>query len=123
MPAKKPTERGKFILRLSALFFSVIPPALAVLFYFPLWEAVSAKKLISGGVLFLLILTAVPIFKAVLARIKTPMSYMLWLFIFLLFYLTASIADEMIVIAFTGFWSNLIGALLFKLAGRDVSEK
>ena len=37
--------------------------------------------------------------------------------LFVLFFVLSKIADEMTVIAFVGFVSNLLGALLFKLSG------
>lgn len=124
MSQKKATKRtSRLWIQILALAFSIIPPALAVLFYFPLWERTSAEKLISGGTLLLLIFAAVPLFKLLAARIKTPAAYVLWLIIFLLFYLLSSIAREMIVISFTGFCGNVIGAVLFGIARRGKSEE
>lgn len=109
------------IFRALGILFSVAPPALCVLFYFPLWESVSGK-LLSGGTLFLLILASFPIFRIVAAHLKTPAAHTLWLIIFIIFYLLSAIAEEMIVISFTGFIGNAIGAVMFKLAGRGVNE-
>ena len=114
------SSRNKSALALRALGIAVsaIPPALAVLSYFPLWRTESPEKLLSGGTLLLLIICAVPLFRVIRKVLRTPAAYIVWLIIFALFYLLSSIADEMTVISFTGFVSNLISAVLFKLSGR-----
>ncbi len=43
----------------------------------------------------------------------------MWFLCFALFFSLSKIADEMTVISFVGFVSNLIGAGVFKLAGRS----
>ena len=123
--SKEKTTKGssRIWLQILALAFSVIPPALTVLFYFPLWESISAEKLISGGTLLLLIFAAVPLFKFFATRTRTPAAHTLWLIIFLLFYMLSSIAKEMIVISFMGFCGNAIGAVLFYLARRGRREE
>ena len=108
----------KALLRAVAAIISVLAPALAVLFYFPLWQSGAPEKLLSGGVLLLLIICAVPLFKILSRIIKTPAAHTLWLIIFIAFYLLSSIAEQMTVISFTGFLSNAIGALIFKLSER-----
>ena len=121
---RKKTDIGKakrLIFRALGILFSVVPPALCVLFYFPLWEN-SSGKLLSGGTILLLVLASFPIFRIVAARLKTPAAHTLWLIIFVIFYLLSAIAEEMIVISFTGFVSNAIGAVMFKLAGRGMNE-
>lgn len=123
MSIRKRSDKGRIFLRALALLFSVLPPALAVIFYFPLWKHTSAEKLLSGGTLLLLIFAAIPLFRIILGRIKTPAAHTLWLMIFLLFYLLSSIAKEMIVISFTGFLGNLIGAVLFRLSRRSEVEE
>lgn len=42
----------------------------------------------------------------------------MWFFAFMIFLLLSKIADEVTVIAFTGFIGNSIGAMLFRLAMR-----
>lgn len=108
----------KIILRTIALLISVLSPAVAILSYFPLWESAGSDKLVSGFTALLLILAAVPIYKLVCRLLASPSAWMMWLMIFLIFLMLSRIADEMVVIAFVGFISNAVGALLFKLAKR-----
>ena len=110
------------LLRLAGLTLSVLPPLIATLSYFPLWREMGAPALLSGWCLFLIILSALPLIKAIRARIKTPASYLVWLFLFLLFSLLSAIAAEVKVIAFTGFISNVIGAILIGAARRIDNE-
>lgn len=111
----------RLVFRVLGILFSVVPPALCVLLYFPLWENASGK-LLSGGTLFLLILASLPIFRIIASHLKTPAAHTVWLILFIVFYLLSAIAEEMIVISFTGFLGNAIGALMFKLAGGGINE-
>jgi fumarate reductase subunit C len=47
---------------------------------------------------------------------KSASSPVMWFIIFVTFFLLSKIADEMTVISFVGFVTNLIGTLLFNLA-------
>jgi hypothetical protein len=58
----------------------------------------------------------VPIFRAIKRALASPSAPLLWLVIFLLFLSLSRIADDITVIAFVGFVSNLCGALFFRLA-------
>ena len=51
---------------------------------------------------------------------KSASSYLLWLIMFLLFITLSKIGEQMTVISFVGFISNLLGAICFKLAKRGV---
>ncbi len=104
------------------LSFSVIPPALAILFYFPVWVSKGGEYLLSGIAVLLMLVAFVPLFKLARQLLKSPSGYAIWLIIFLTFLLVSRIASEMITISFIGLVGNVIGAVLFKLArrfGRD----
>ena len=107
---------------LSGLLVSVIPPIAATLSYFPLWRERGAGAVLSGFTVMLLLIAAVPIFRTVGRFFKSPASYTVWLMLFLLFFFVSAIADEMTVICFTGFISNLIGAVLFKLSRKEPDD-
>ena len=113
----------------STLFFilgivlSVVPVLSAIASYFPVWCKAGDGSAVSGGVLILLLLAAVPIFKLVKKYLASPAAYILWLVLFLIFFMLSKIADEMTVISFVGFIGNLLGAVAFKLARRCGTEK
>ena len=111
------------LLRLFGISASVIPPAAATLSYFPLWQRLGAPYLLSGGTLFLLILSALPLIRRIKDVLRSPSAYVIWLIIFLLFFALSRIAYEMCVISLTGFFGNLFGALLFSLAKRCEDKK
>lgn len=100
------------------LIFSVIPPALAILFYFPVWVTKGGEYLISGIAVLLMILAFVPFFRLVRRMLKSPSGYMIWLIIFLTFFFVSRISNEMITISFTGLIGNVIGAIFFRISRR-----
>ena len=111
------------ILRLLALLFCTVPPILATLLYFPLWRTRGGTAAISGFTLLLLLLSAMPVFKLIKQVFRSPSVPLMWFFAFMIFLLLSKIADEVTVIAFTGFIGNSIGAMLFKLAMRGDDSK
>lgn len=109
-------------LRLIGLALSVIPPAVATLMYFPLWREKGAVSVVSGFAVLLLILAAVPAIRYIKERFKTPSAHVMWLLLFIIFLSLSKIADEMTVISFVGFLSNLTASFFFRL-GRDEVAK
>ena len=71
--------------------------------------------MISGLCLVIMLVCALPLFRAIKRALYSPSAPILWLVIFLLFFSLSKIADDITVIAFVGFISNLIGAIFFKL--------
>lgn len=108
----------KAILNLLALAVSTVPPAACVLMYFPLWLDRGAGAAISGIALLLLLVAAIPLFKTVTTFLKSPSAPLMWFFVFIVFLMLSKIADEVTVIAFVGFVSNLIGSLIFRITGK-----
>ena len=114
--ANKQTVKSIF-LRVIGLVLCVIPVSVPILCYFPAWRAAGGEVLLSGATLLLLCMAAVPLYKLISAKLRSPAAYTLWLIAFILFFLLSNIAEEMVVISFTGFIGNLLGAIAFKLAG------
>ena len=114
--SNKQTVKSIF-LRVIGLVLCVIPVTVSILCYFPAWRAEGGEVLLSGATLLLLCMAAVPLYKLISAKLRSPAAYTLWLIAFILFFLLSNIAQEMVVISFTGFIGNLLGAIAFKLAG------
>ena len=114
---KRKTEFKSVLLYLSGLALSCIPVIIATLSYFPIWKSEGGGRVVSGGVLLLCLLAIVPLIRTVKRLIASPAAHTLWFIVFVLFFVLSKIADEMTVIAFVGFVSNLLGAFLFKLSG------
>ncbi len=104
------------ILNVVGIATSTVPAAVCILLYFPLWRDRGIIAAISGLTLLLLVLAAVPIFNLIKKVLKSPSAPLMWFIIFITFLALSSIADEMTVIGFVGFISNLIGAIFFRLA-------
>ena len=108
---------SKIILIKAIALITCIAPALtATLSYFPIWLNKGDACVISGLALCLITISLIPFYKQVGGILKSPSAYVIWLILFIIFFLLSKIADEMTVISFIGFISNLIGAMLFKLA-------
>ena len=116
------TNRAKAsILTAVALLVSILPPLVATLLQFPVWTERSAEATVSGVVCFLGFVCLVPLYKQILALLKTPSAPILWTVLALLMYVMKSIAAEMFVVAVVGAVSNTVGWALFKW--RDVYRR
>ena len=105
-----------FGLHILGFLLCILPPAICTLNYFPIWREVGYESCIAGGVALLLALCAIPLYKLIAERLKSFSSYLMWLVLFLLFFGMSRIADQMTVICFVGFVSNLMGAVCFHIA-------
>lgn len=98
------------------IFFSVIPVAVSIFSYFPLWIAREDASVLSGISLLLTLLALLPLARYLRSILRTASAPLMWLAVFIAFMLLSRIANEVTVISFVGFIGNLIGALFFKLA-------
>ena len=110
-------------LKIAALALSVLAPFIAAISYFPLWIDKGAEFAISGISLCIMLVCALPIFKMVKRTLRSPSAPLIWLMIFVLFFALSKIAEDITVIALIGFISNLIGAVLFKIADQNTEKK
>ena len=101
---------------------SVLPPVVATLSYFPLWQARDAETVVSGISALLLVFSALPLVRILAAKMRTPSATVLWGILFLLFFSLCRIADEMCVISFCGMLGGGVGSIFFRL-GRARDER
>ena len=113
----------RIILRAIGFTLCVLPVTACIFLYFPIWQARGGEVLLSGIALILLMLALIPLYKAVKGALRSPAAYTVWLITFILFLLLSRIADEMVVISFTGFVGNALGAVCFKLAEDKKNER
>lgn len=111
------------LLKGTSLLLSTLPVTVCTLCYFPLWKTGGSLRMLSGFTALLLVLCALPLYRAVKKLLFSPGVWVMWLFAFLLFLLLSEIAEEMTVIAATGTVGNLLGALLWKLGENRQTEK
>ena len=116
MNDKKTSVFAKYALQILGLALCIAPPLICTASYFPVWK--ESAQALSGGVLLLLLISAIPIYKIVKKRIASPASYTVWLILFAIFFTLSSIAEQMTVISFFGFVGNVLGAVCFKIAKR-----
>ena len=114
--AEKNNHARRLLFNALGLFFSVIPPAVSIFSYFPIWVAREDASVLSGLSLVLIIAALIPCYKYVKEALRTASVPFMWLGIFLVFMLLSRIAHEITVISFVGFVSNTVGAVFFKIA-------
>ena len=110
------TKRPSFVnftLHIVGFLLCIVPPAVATVLYFPIWNEAGSGHTLAGGGVLLCIIFAMPMLK-LLRRVQSSCaSYLPWLLLFLLFKCVALIAEEMVVISFMGLIGNLLGGLCF----------
>ena len=106
------------ILHILAFSLCIVPPALATVFYFPVWVDKGSGYALAGGGVLLLVIFALPLFRRLSLIFAKATPYVLWLSIFLIFFGLSKIASEMAVISFAGFIGNLLGAFVFRIRDR-----
>ena len=111
------------LLNAVGLAFCILPVTISIMLYFPIWRDRGAATLLSGFSLMLLLMAIVPLIKFVGRIFKSPSAYLMWFFAFVIFFMLSEIAQDMTVICFVGFISNLVGAVFFKLAERCRNKK
>ena len=110
---------SRYLIAGLGLLISVGAPALATVTFFPLWQRAGGGALLSGFALFLLLLCSVPLLKLIKRVLATPSAPIVWLLVFTFFFIFERIASEVTVIALVGTVSNVIGAILFKIASTN----
>ena len=105
------------------IMVSVIPVTVSIFSYFPLWLARGDASVLSGISLLLICLAIAPILKSLKQFLHSPSAPIMWFITFVIFLMLSKIADEMTVISFVGFTTNLVGMLFFKIARRYSKEE
>ena len=113
----------KKVFRLLGYLFSVLPPLGATLFCFPeLYLRGEGERALSLGVLLLVGLSVLPLYRRLRALLKTPSAPLLWGILLGIFYLARLVADEIVFVSLFGLFGSLIGALCFRLGGLGGGE-
>jgi hypothetical protein len=121
------------LLYFTGMIFCILPAAAVIISEFPLWvekgnSALASGIVLSASTLFLLSVAFTPLWRAILARLRSPAAFIMWGIMTFLFISVKNLIDSLILISFAGFAGNLIGAVFFELAsrysdnGRGVSE-
>ena len=105
----------KAVLRILGLLLCVLPPAVTALEYFPLWLG-DGEKTVSALALFLLLATAIPLWRHVKKLLASPSIWSVWLVLWLFFTLFSSLIEGLTAISLMGFLGGLPGALLLRVA-------
>ena len=108
----------RILLSAGGVVLSVVPVAVSIILYFPLWLERGDGSVISGFTVLLLALSAIPLLRLTHRVLSSPSAWVMWLFMLFIFLAMSKIADEMIVISLLGCVGGALGAILFNLAKR-----
>jgi Co/Zn/Cd efflux system component len=97
-----------------ALALNVGAPLAATMTQFPIWVERSAEATVSGLFLFFALLSIVPLIKLFKRFLQSPSAPLMWGLIFIFLTALNSIISEMIIIAFVGMVSNIIGTFIYR---------
>ena len=121
MNNKKTGVFANYALQILGFILCIAPPLVCTVSYFPVGK--ESAQALSGGVLLLVLVSAIPIYKLIKEKISSPASYTVWLILFAIFFTLSSIAHQMTVISFFGFVGNVLGAVCFKIAKRGNKDE
>lgn len=99
----------------TAILLDVGVPMAATLTQFPVWIERSSDATVSGLFLLFAMLSCLPFLKQIREYMKSPSVWSLWCILFVSLFALRNIIDEMLVIAFWGLLSNVIGAVVYRI--------
>ena len=105
-----------FVLNIIGLTIAVVPTLLAVISYFPIWKERGAATMVSAISLCLILVAFIPLMRFMKSLLKSPSATTVWFILFILFCFLSKIANDMTIISFVGFISNLTASFFFSLA-------
>lgn len=111
------------IIKATALGIDIGVPLIATLNQFPLWVEQSAEATMSGLCLVFVGLSVIPFLKQLKEYFKSPSAWVVWAIIFAFLVLLQNIISQILVVAFAGLVSNLIGAVIYNIGKRYDDKK
>ena len=101
---------------------SVGAPVVATATQFPIWISSGSHQTVSGIALTLFIISAIPAYKALKDKLKSPSAFLVWLILFTVIATLKPIVDQLYVVALIGVISGGAGTLFYKLSDRQVDK-
>ena len=105
------------ILYISALALCILPPSLLSLHYFPLWIT-DRDASISLFSVFILCLCLLPFRRAIVAALRSPSAWQMWLILYLCLTLLDGISESLRPLSLFSCLCSIPAAVLFRLARR-----
>lgn len=102
------------ILHISALTVDILPPVIATIAQFPVWIETSSEATVSGLAVLMLFFCALPFVNQIKEWLKNPSVPIMWAVIYVVFCLLQNIIDQIVIVAFIGLISNVVGTGLYK---------
>lgn len=112
----------RILFRFLGYAFSVIPPVLAILEYFPLFAKTGGQPILSGIAFLLLLLAAIPLRRGITGLVRryldSPSAPGVWAVLWIFCAWFGRIAEAIAAVALVGALSSLLGMLFFHLGGK-----
>ena len=106
------------------LAFTIVPPAIAVLLKYSLWQT---GQRVSAITAVLLVVCCVPMWRQIKYGLKkfaeNPSAPGVWLVPLVTFFVFDKLADDMLSICYIGFIASVIGAAIMGLAKKKLSDE
>lgn len=116
-------DKRYLALTAAAYALSIVPPFICTLAFFPVWVASSAECTVSGIALVLILLCAIPAFRAIKEYMKSPSAPIIWGIITVLAYALKSIIDQVFVISLVGTITSVAAMFVFRYRNSMFPEK
>ena len=111
------------VMRVAAFLISIVPPIWAVCEYYPIWQAQDSTVAFGSGAFLVCLIVAVPLWRLIGKKIKTPAPFILWILAFLACFALNKVLDSLQAITFWGAISNSVAAIIYyidKIINKEV---
>lgn len=116
-------DKRYLALTAAAYALSIVPPFICTIAFFPVWVASSAECTVSGIALVLLLICAIPAFRAIKQYLKSPSAPIVWGLVMVFSYALKAIIDAVFVIALVGTITSVAAMFVFKYRNGLFPEK
>lgn len=107
----------------AGMAISIVVPLVTALCVFPFWKSGGSGKQITGMIFMMILICAVPLFKHIRIKLRSPSALAMWAVIFGALAALNTVIDQLMDVALAGTISNAIGSVMFYAAKRLGAEK
>ena len=100
----------------SGMAISIVVPLVTALCVFPFWKG--SGKQITGMIFIMILICAVPLFKHIRIKLRSPSAFAMWAVIFGALAALNTVIDQLMDVALAGTISNAVGSVMFYIAKR-----
>lgn len=102
----------------TSMAISIVVPLITALCVFPFWKGESSGKQVTGMIFIVILICAVPLFKHIRIKLRSPSAFAMWAVIFGALAALNTVIDQLMDVALAGTISNAVGSVMFYIAKR-----